>query len=69
MLDAKLICEIKESERIGDELAREFKELNCAIEEGKVSNGMKFYGYLGGLIMKYDAWEKNHRELLVRAHG
>lgn len=68
MLDEKLIGDIKESEKVGTELTREFEELNGAIDEGKVSNGMSFYKYLGELFERYDEWEENHHKLLVRAH-
>ena len=68
MLNARVICDIKESEKVGDELVREFKELDCAIDQGSIRNGMEFYKYLGGLLERYDAWEKNHQKLLVKAH-
>lgn len=67
MLDTKLICEINESNKKGDEIAREFKELECSIEQGKMDM-WELFDKLGELCLREKEWKNNHKKLLLTAY-
>ena len=67
MLDAKLICEIKESEKVGDELTKEFKELDCAIDSNSIG-ATDLLKYLAELNARYNEWRINHERLIISAY-
>ena len=67
MLDAKLICEIKESEKVGDKITKEFKELDCAIDSNSIG-GTELVKYLAELNARYNEWRMNHERLIISAY-
>lgn len=66
MTNERLIM-IRESERIGEQIFKEFKELDRAIEAGEIS-GWEVIVRLGDLNQRYDAWKHNHERLLLMAY-
>lgn len=55
---------IKESERIGEKIIKEFKELDRAIEAKEISS-WEVIVRLGDLNQRYDSWRQNHERLLL----